>query len=126
MDEAERLSIDIIDNDPVIEVIVKRLEFHGIDLLTKSGKLYNTDVIFYHIGYKVQTQLAKQLGCQLEEGFIKINYKQETTVAKVYAAGDVDTDRHYVVLAVASGAIAAISIYEDILKNALEENIRIK
>jgi len=74
----------------------------------------------------MQTQLAKQLGCQLEEGFIKINNRQETTVAKVYAAGDVDTDRHYVVLAVASGAIAAISIYEDILKNALEENIRIK
>jgi thioredoxin reductase len=119
IDEAKRLSIDIIDNDPLIEVIDKRQDSHGINLLSKSGKLYNTDVIFYHIGYKVQTQLAKQLGCHLEEGFIKINNKQETTVAKVYAAGDVDTDRHYVVLAV--GAVAAISIYEDILKKTLEQ-----
>ena len=55
----------------------------------------------------------------LDEGFIKINNKQQTTVANVYAAGDVDTDRHYVVLAVANGALAAISIYEDILKTAL-------
>lgn len=56
----------------------------------------------------------------LEEGFTKVVNKQETTVAKDYAAGDVDTDRHYVVLAVASGAVAAISIYEDILKKALK------
>jgi len=34
--------------------------------------------------------------------------------------GDVYTDRHYIVLAVASWALAAISIYEDILKKALE------
>ena len=71
------------------------------------------------MGYNVQTQLAEQLGCQLDEGFIKINNKQQTTVANVYAAGDVDTDRHYVVLAVANGALGAISIYEDILKTAL-------
>ena len=58
--------------------------------------------------------------------FIKINNKQETTVAKVYAAGNVDTDRYYVVLAVASGAVAVTSIYEDILKKALENNIRIE
>jgi len=75
------------------------------------------------MGYNVQTQPAEQLGCQLDEGFIKINNNQQTTVANVYAAGDVDTDRHYVVLAVANGALAAISIYEDILKTALRVEI---
>jgi thioredoxin reductase len=72
------------------------------------------------------TRCKLNLQNNVEEGFIKINNKQETTVAKVYAAGDVDTDRHYVVLAVASGAVAAISIYQDILKKALENNIRIE
>jgi hypothetical protein len=33
--------------------------------------------------------------------------------------GDVDTDRHYVVFAAASGAVAAISIYELLLKEAI-------
>jgi hypothetical protein len=33
--------------------------------------------------------------------------------------GDVYTDRHYIVLAVASGALAAISIYEDILNEGV-------
>ncbi|MDQ6669035.1 MAG: hypothetical protein M3Y53_12540 [Thermoproteota archaeon] len=56
---------------------------HRINLLSESGELYNTDVIFYHVGYNVQTQLAEQLDCQLDEGFVKINNKQQTTVASV-------------------------------------------
>ena len=61
-------------------------ESHRISLLSRSGKLYNTDVIFYHMGYNVQTQLAEQTGLsRLDEGFIKINNKQQTTVANVYA-----------------------------------------
>ena len=38
---------------------------------------------------------------------------QKTTVRNVYAAGDIDTDRHYVALAAASSALAIISIYEE-------------
>ncbi len=117
--EAKRLSIDIVENDPLVEVRDDRRVSHHINLVSHGGKLYSTDVIFYHMDYNVQSQLAEQLGCQLDEGFIKINNKQQTTVANVYAPGDVDTDRHYVVFAVASGALAAISIYEDILKRAL-------
>jgi thioredoxin reductase len=44
---------------------------------------------------------------------------QKTSIPNVYAAGDIDTDRHYVVLAAASGALAAISIYEEMLKEAI-------
>jgi thioredoxin reductase len=64
-------------------------------------------VIFYYLGYKVQNQLAKQLGCGLdkEEGFVKVNESQQTTVRNVYAVGDVDTDRHYIVFAAASGQL---------------------
>ena len=45
---------------------------------------------------------------------------QQTTIPNVYAAGDLDTDRHYAILASASGALAAISIYEDLLKQAIK------
>ena len=56
----------------------------------------------------------------MDEEYIKVDKNQQTTVPKVYAAGDVDTDRHYAVLAAASGALAAISIYEDLLKQAIK------
>ena len=119
--EAKRIGIEVVENDPLVEVLKVSDRSSGkIKLLSNSGKVYYSDVVFYHLGYNVQNNVAKQLGCELEEEFIKVDKRQQTTVPQVFAAGDVDTDRHYIVLAVASGALAAISIYEDILKNALE------
>jgi thioredoxin reductase len=56
----------------------------------------------------------------LDEGYLKVNERQQTTISNVYAAGDIDTDRHYAILAAASGALAAISIYEELLKDAIK------
>ena len=69
-------------------------------IVCQNSGAYETDVIFYYLGYNVQNQLAKQLGCELdnEEGFVRVNESQQTTVRNVYAVGDVDTDRHYIVL----------------------------
>ena len=51
-------------------------------------------------------RLAEKLGCELDEGHVAVNKAQQTNVPYVYAAGDIDTDRHYVVLADASGTLA--------------------
>src|ERR687895_597980 len=116
--EAKTLGIDIVENDGVIEITGNQRGFpEGV--VCKSGRFYDTEVIFYHLGYSIQNHLAKQIDCELDEGYIKINAMQQTTVPNVYAAGDIDTDRHYVILAAASGALAAISIYEEMLKDAI-------
>ena len=112
------MGIEIVENDEVIEIVENQKGFpEGV--ICKSGRFYNTEVIFYHLGYNIQNILAKQVGCELEEGYIRINSMQQTTVRNVYAAGDIDADRYYVVLAAASGALAAISIYEEMLKDAI-------
>jgi thioredoxin reductase len=116
--EAKALGIDLVENDSVIEIIGDQ-EGKPNGVICKSKRLYNAEVIFYHLGYDIQNEIAKQLGCELDDGHIKVNTMQQTTVPNVYAAGDIDTDRHYVVLAVASGALAAISIYEQMLKDAI-------
>jgi thioredoxin reductase len=116
--QAKELGIHIVDDDPVIEIAGNQKGFPE-RLICKSGKFYDTEIIFYHLGYSIQNHLAKQVGCELDEGHVRINSMQKTSVPNVYAAGDVDTDRHYVVLAAASGALAAISIYEEILKEAI-------
>jgi len=123
LNEAKVLGINVIDNEDIMEI--RNNESGNMrKIMFKSGSSLDVDVIFYHLGYKVQNQIAKQLGCQLdaEEGFVKVNSLQQTTVRNVYAIGDVDTDRHYVVLAAASGAVAAISIYEETLKDAIRED----
>src|ERR687889_418677 len=117
--EAKTLGIDIVENDGVIEIVGNQRGFPK-GVVCKSGRFYATEIIFYHLGYSIQNHLAKQIGCELDEGYVKINAMQQTTVPNVYAAGDIDTDRHYVVLAAASGALAAISIYEEMLKDAIK------
>jgi thioredoxin reductase len=118
--DAKSLGIKIIENDDIIEISSDKNGYIESIVCQDSGA-YETDVIFYYLGYKVQNQLAKQLGCELdkEEGFVRVNESQQTTVCNVYAVGDADTDRHYIVFAVASGAVAAISIYEELLKDAI-------
>jgi thioredoxin reductase len=71
-------------------------------------------LLFYHTGQIIQNEIANQLGCESDEGYVKVNKKQLITVSNVYAADDIDTDRNYTILAAASGALAAISIYEEL------------
>lgn len=115
--EARTLGIRI-EEEQVVEITGNRARMPK-ELMCRTGRRYPADVIFYRLGYSVQNRLAKELGCQLDEGFVKVGRSQETTVPDVYAAGDIDTDRHYVVLAAAGGALAAISIYEKLLKEAI-------
>ena len=116
--EVNTLGIEVIENDDVTEIISNR---KGLikGVISRSKRTFDVDVIFYHIKHKIQNKIAEQLGCKLDEGYIKVNAIQQTTVSKVYATGDIDTDRHYIVLAAASGALAAISIYEEMLKDVI-------
>jgi thioredoxin reductase len=120
LDDAKKLKIKIVQNDIPVEITAnKKGSLTGI--ICKSGRLYPGDVIFYNIGYKVRNQLARQIGCEVDEqGFVKANKMQQTTVPNVYAVGDIANDRHYVVLAAASGALASISIYETLLRDAIK------
>jgi thioredoxin reductase len=123
-EEADVLGIKIIQDK--IKSIEGELGKLPKQLICEGGKHYTTNVIFYRLGYQLQNKLAVQLGCQLDDGYIKVDQKQETTIPNTYAAGDIDTDRHYVILASAAGARAAISIYEKILKDAVEAELKSK
>ena len=122
--DAKTLGIKLIEDEDIIKISTDK---NGCiqKLICRGNRSYDVDVIFYYLGYEVQNQIAKQLGCELdeEEGFVKVNESQATTVSNVYAVGDLDTDRHYVILAVASGALAAISIYEEILRDAIRNTL---
>ena len=120
-EDVEALGFKIIKDDDIIEISGDERGYIK-HVTCQSGRRYEAEVIFYHLSYRVQNQLAIQLGCEIEsdEGFIKVNSSQQTTVPNVYAVGDADTDRHFIVFAVASGVTAAISIYEALLKDAIK------
>ena len=103
LDEAKKLDIRVVQNDIPIKILSNK-KGSPTGILCKSGKSYPETVIFYYLGYKVRNQIARQLGCEIDdEGFVKVNNMQQTTIPNVYAVGDIATDRHYVVLAAASG-----------------------
>ncbi len=84
---------------------------------TKTGELSEIPVngVFISVGYIPHTELAKQLGVDLDEsGHIIIDKQQKTNVDYVYAIGDVCIGLKQWVVACGEGAVAATSAFEDL------------
>ncbi|WP_458406130.1 thioredoxin-disulfide reductase [Methanobrevibacter sp.] len=84
---------------------------------TKSGELSELPIngVFISVGYIPHTELAVQLGVNLDEsGHIIIDKNQKTNVDYVYAIGDVCVGLKQWVVACGEGAVAATSAYHDL------------
>ena len=128
----EPINLERIKKNKKIEIITKTnvKEVKGdkivmsivLDMPYKGEKELQVDGVFVAIGHMVLSDLAKQLGVELNKaGEIKINHmNSETNVPGVYAAGDV-TDKPFkqLITGVADGCTAAYSAYEYIKKNKI-------
>ncbi|MCF2530380.1 NAD(P)/FAD-dependent oxidoreductase [Yinghuangia soli] len=97
---------------PVFHDRIKDVE--GVDgrlkaVLTHGGLRLELDSLFSIQGATPETRLAQQLGVRLApSGWIEVDTEQKTSVAGVYAAGDVTSlHSHQVTTAVHEGAQAA-------------------
>ena len=112
--------IDIIYNS-VVEEIKGDMLVESVVLKDKlTGELSELSVsgIFISVGYIPHTELAKQLGVDLDEsGHIIIDKEQKTNVDYVYAIGDVCVGLKQWVVACGEGAVAATSAYHDLKKS---------
>lgn len=99
-------------------------EIHGKSVVenvtiedTKTGKKSELKAqgVFVAIGYEPNNDIAKKLGLELyEEGYIKVDEHMRTSMPFVYAAGDITGGVKQIVTAVSQGAIAALTVFEDI------------
>jgi thioredoxin reductase (NADPH) len=84
----------------------------GVAVTLIDGKTLKFDVLYPALGCEVHSGLAAALGARVTGlGLLVVNDKQETTVAGIYAAGDVVSDLHQLVVAEAHAAIAATAIH---------------
>jgi thioredoxin reductase len=120
-EQAKALGIRIVDDK--INRITGRAGC-GPKRLFGMADVYDASVIFYRLGYLPQIDLAKQVGCSLAKGYVKVDRNQRTSIPGVYAAGDIDTDRHLVAMAVAAGSRAGVDIYESLLSEAVRAKIK--
>jgi thioredoxin reductase (NADPH) len=92
----------------------------GIDVLLADGRSLRFDVLYPAVGCKVHSDLATALGAKSNEiGCLIVDSKQQTSVPGLYAAGDVVSDLHQLVVAEGHAAIAATAIH-----NSLPFNLR--
>jgi thioredoxin reductase (NADPH) len=60
----------------------------------EDGSIIPSEISFVSLGTIVYHQLAKDLGCDLDErGFVKTNAKSESSVSGVYAVGDIQAGK---------------------------------
>jgi thioredoxin reductase (NADPH) len=110
-------TINTILNATVEEIKGEMLVESVILKNTKTGELteHPTNGVFISVGYIPHTELATQLGVNLDEtGHIIIDKEQKTNVDYVYAIGDVCVGLKQWVVACGEGAVAATSAYHDL------------
>ncbi|MBW6442311.1 FAD-dependent oxidoreductase [Patescibacteria group bacterium] len=112
--------IKVLFNSNVIKINGKeKVEEMTLD----NEKTLAVDGVFIEIGSIPNEEIPQQLKVEMENGYIKVNKKQETNIKGFYAAGDItDNPLKQVITACGEGAIAAHSAYEEIKK---EESLKI-
>ena len=94
-------------------------------ILFKNGTQETCDAIFFVNGFTQQCNLAEAFGCEVtKKGVIITNRFQQTNVPGLYVAGDASKDMHFVVVAAAEGAKAAVTINKELLKESRVDHAR--
>jgi thioredoxin reductase len=78
--------------------------------------------LFLVAGQRQQSDLTKQLGCELNaDGVIETDAHEVTRVPGIYAAGDASIGEQLVVVAAAEGAVAATKIHASLWEEDLRD-----
>jgi len=106
----------------VREEPVARLEGSGRleRIVFASGEPLARHALFFTTGQTQQSQLARRLGCEInEKGTVRTGKYETTHLPGLYVAGDASRAVQWVVVAAAEGAEAAFAINTDLLKEDL-------
>jgi thioredoxin reductase (NADPH) len=90
-----------------------------ISVRGERGAVRAFEVIYPALGCQVRSDLARALGAKCDDiGLLIVDDKQTTSIAGLYAAGDVVSDLHQISVATGHAAIAATAIHNGLERNA--------
>ena len=84
-----------------------------------DGRSVAVDALYLAPRTRLNSEIAQRLGCELDEGrfgsIIRTDDARMTTVAGVYAAGDITRDAHNVTWASADGVTAGTAVHRSLI-----------
>ena len=81
-----------------------------------NGNLVDVNALYARPAFKQSSELPQLLGCEMtEEGYIKVDALQRTTIPGVYACGDNVTKMRTVANAISMGTTTAITVNKDLI-----------
>lgn len=89
-----------------------------VTAILRDGARRSFDVLYPALGCEVRSDLALALGARCNEvGCLEVDAHQRTSVAGLYAAGDVVSDLHQIAVATGHAALAATDIHNGLPPN---------
>lgn len=103
----DRHGVEVIE-DTVRAMVGDRDDLRGLELA--SGATVDAAMAFFSIEHEPVTDLAEQLGCALDEdGYVAVDAEGLTSVAGVYAAGDLTPGMQLIPVAIGKGTVAGVA-----------------
>jgi thioredoxin reductase len=100
--------------EDAVELLGRRGSLEGVRL--QSGEILDCDYLFFSLPEKPVNDLARRLGCELDEnGHVVIDREGRTSVEGVYAAGDLTPGEQLIQVAAGEGTLAAVACAESLL-----------
>lgn len=117
LEQLQCLGVDI-DPDPVAALIGGAETLSAVQF--GSGRIRELDALFIAPPNRLNGDLAAQLGCDASSTAlgqaITVDETKQTTVAGVFAAGDITRAMHNITFACADGVTAAMAIHRSLLQ----------
>lgn len=99
--------VEVVEDDAVA-LLGRRGHLEGVRL--RSGRTIPCELAFFSIAHRPRNELAVLLGCAVnDEGCILVDDDHQTSVAGVYACGDVTPGLQVIQVAAAQGAVAGVA-----------------
>lgn len=106
-----------IENSAIVEILGQAPSITGVRLA--DGRIVELEGLYIGPKARMASTLAEQLGCELEEGpmgpAVKVDDFKRTSVAGVFAAGDISNKMHNATFASASGVMAGIAAHRALM-----------
>jgi thioredoxin reductase len=102
-----RHDVSIVET-PATRLVGPRGDLQAVELA--DGQVLPTSLFFFSVDHRPRTELARALGCAVDDdGYVVVDEQCATTVDGVYAAGDVSPGLQLVQVAAAQGTTAGIA-----------------